>query len=403
MNKEEIMNSLAEYKEQIRSIVDNAEAEKRALTEEEKAQFDDTKAKIEECKRQLNEAEVEASKEIKNNTQKMEKNYLRNLAKTVSDIVNNRSLEDYTNVSGNTINLRQDAYSVTGDVDDVQLLQYTRLLEPLQNAVIFDKLGLTFINTGSLVKLPSVTAVECSVNGENTKLDTQKVEFSNKAITPVRLGCAVGLSNTAIKTIDNNVNLLSYSLKAMREAEGRLINKILFSPTAVVGTDASIKGLFVDALAGDASVAGKATWANIVALETKVKNKNAVITSNAAFVMSPETADKLRSMPISLKTPTYGSVFVMQDGKIDGIPVYETNEVNHYDASNNVDYSYIGFCSDWSTVIVQEVGAPDLVVDPYTRARYNETELVLNDNLGYEIERDAVFSCMKITSSSWTA
>jgi len=403
MNKEEILNNLADYKEQIRAIVDAAETEKRALTDEEKTQFDETKAKIEECKRQLNEAEVNASKETKNNTQKMEKNYLRNLAKTVSDIVNNRSLEDYTNVSGNTINLRADAYSVTGDVDDIQALEYTRILEPLQNAVIFDKLGLTFINTGSLVKLPSVTAVECSVNGENTKLETQKVEFSNKAITPVRLGCAVGLSNTAIKTVDNNINLLAYSLKAMREAEGRLINKILFSPVAVTGEDASIKGLYVDLLAGDASVAGKATWANIIALETAVKNKNAVITSNAAFVMSPETADKLRSMPVSLKTPTYGSRFVMEDGKIDGIPVYETNEVNHYDASNNVDYSYIGFCSDWSTVIVQEVGAPDLVVDPYTRARYNETELVLNDNLGYEIERDAVFSCMKITSSSWTA
>ena len=402
MNREELMNNIAEYKEQLRSLVDNAESEKRAMTDEEKSKFDEIQNQINNCKEKL--AEVDTSKEEnKTNDKKMEKNYLRNLAQQVSDIVNNRSLEGYTNLSGNTINLRSDAYSVTTDVDDVQLLQYTRLLEPLQNAVIFDKLGLTFINTGSLVKLPSVTAVECSVNGENTKLETQKVEFSNKAITPVRLGCAVGLSNTAIKTVENNVSLLAYALKAMREAEGRLINKILFSPVAVEGTDASIKGLFVDLLAGDASVAGKATWANIVALETAVKNKNAVMTANAGFVMSPATADKLRSMPISLKTPTYGSVFVMQDGKIDGFPVYETNEVNHYDASNNVDYSYIGFCSDWSTVIVQEVGAPDLVVDPYTRARWNETELVLNDNLGYEIERDAVFSCMKIAASSWTA
>lgn len=403
MNKEELINNVAELKEQLRSLVDTAESEKRALTDEEKTQFEETQRQINDLKTQIESTEVNPSTENKINTKKMEKNYLRNLAQTVSDIVNNRSLEGYENVSGNTINLRADAYSTVSDVDDVQLLEYTRILEPLQNAVIFDKLGLTFINTGSLVKLPSVTAVECSVNGENTKLETQNVEFSNKAIVPVRLGCAVGLSNTALKTVENNVNLISYALRAMRQAEQRLINKILFSPVAVVGEDSSIKGLFVDALAGDASVAGKATWANIVALETAVKNKNAVITSNAAFVMSPATADKLRSMPIALKTPTYGSRFIMENGMIDGIPVYETNEVNKYDASNNLEFSYIGFCSDFSTVIVQEVGSPDLVVDPYTRARYNQTELVLNDNLGYEIERDAVFSCMKIDSSSWTA
>ena len=77
-------------------------------------------------------------------------------------------------------------------------------------------------------------------------------------------------------------------------------------------------------------------------------------------------------------------------------------KVNAYDASGNLTYSYIGFCSDWSTLIVQEVGAPDLIIDVYTKAKNNETELVLNDNLGSSWERDAVFSCMKITDDSWT-
>ena len=93
----------------------------------------------------------------------------------------------------------------------------------------------------------------------------------------------------------------------------------------------------------------------------------------------------------------------MEDGKIDGFPVYQTNAVNALDASGNVTYSYIGFIADPKTIIVQEVGAPDLVIDPFTRAKWNETELVLNDNLGFNWERDEVFACMKIDSSSWTA
>lgn len=405
MNKEELINNVAELKEQLRSLVDNAEAEKRALTDDEKAQFEATQRQISELKNQIESIEDNPSNENKINTQKMEKNYLRNLAQTVSDIVNNRSLEGYENVSGNTINLRADAYTTKagGDVDDVQRESFTRLLEPLENAVIFDKLGLTFINTGNLVSMPSVSNVDCTINGENTKLETQKVDYDKKSITPVRMGCAIGLSNTAIKTIEDNINLLAYALKAMREAEGRLINKMILSPVAVTNDGVTVKGPFVDMLAGDASVAGKATWANIVALETAVKEKNAVITDRAAFVMSPATADKLRSMPISLKTPTYGSVFVMQDGKIDGFPVYETNEVNAVDASGNVTSSYIGFCADWSTLVFQEVGAPDLVIDPYTESRQNRTVLVLNDNGGFDWERAENFSCMKIDSSSFSA
>ena len=414
MEKEVIVNQIASIKEELREMVNTAEVQTRSLNDEEKSTFEQKQSELEELKNKLAAAEeaeqraLEAdAKKDKNklNHKSMEKNYLQNLAQTISDVVNNRSLEGYTNVSGNTINLRADAYTTktAGDVDDIQGLQYTRVIEPLENAVIFDKLGLTYINTGDLVKLPSVSNVDCTINGENTKVETQKIAYDAKAITPVRLGCAVGLSNTAIKTIDNNVNLVAYALKAMRQAEGRLINKMVVSPVAVTNDGVTVKGPFVDMLAADASVAGKANWANIVALETAVKNKNAEITERAAFIMSPDTADKLRSKPIAVKAP-YGDRFIMEDGKIDGIPVYETNAVNALDASGNVTYSYIGFCADWSTLIVQEVGAPDLVIDPYTRAKYNETELVLNDNLGLSWERDENFSAMKIdASTSWSA
>ena len=413
MDKELIINQISSLKEELRDMVNNAEVQTRSLNDEEKATFEAKKTELDELKNKLAEAEeaeqraleAEAQKNEKNKSKNinMEKNYLKNLAQTISDVVNNRSLDGYTNVSGNTINLRDDAYTTktAGDVDDYQNLQYTRVIEPLEDAVIFQKLGLTFINTGDLVKLPSVSNVDCTINGENAKMEAQKIAYDAKAITPVRLGCAVGLSNTAVKTVESNVNLVSYALRAMRQAEGRLVNKMVVAPEAVTNGGVTVKGPFVDILAEDASVAGKANWANIVALETAVKNKNAEITERAAFIMSPDTADKLRSKPIAVKAP-YGDKFIMEDGKIDGIPVYETNAVNALDASGNIDFTYIGFCADWSTLIVQEVGAPDLVIDPYTRAKWNETELVLNDNLGLSWERDEVFSAMKIDSTSWT-
>ena len=412
MNKEELIEKISALKEELRAMVENAEVQTRSLNDEEKSSFDTKKAELDDLKNQLAKAEeeeqrsLEAEAKVEKNKPKnitMEKSYIQNLAQQVSDVVNNRSLEQYNNVAGNTINLRADAYTTVtgGDVTDVQRETFTRVLEPLENAVVFQKLGLSYINTGNLVSLPSVSNVECTINGENTKVESQKIEYDKKSITPVRLACAVGLSNTAIKTIENNVDVMAYALRAMRQAEQRLINKMILSPVSVTNDGQTVKGPFVDLLAGDASVAGKATWANIVGLETAVKNKNAEITERAAFVMSPATADKLRSKPIAVKAP-YGSDFILKDGKIDGVPVYETNEVNVMDASGNVTASYIGFCSDWSTLIYQSVGQPDLIIDPYTESKSNRTVLVLNDNGGFDWERAENFSCMKIDDTSWT-
>lgn len=413
MDKELIINQISSLKEELREMVNTAEVQTRSLNDEEKSLFETKKAELDELKKQLAEVdeaeqralEAAAPKTDKNKSKntKMEKNYLKNLAQQVSDVVNNRSLEQYNNVAGNTINLRADAYTTVtaGDVEDVQRETFTRILEPLENAVIFQKLGLTFINTGDLVSLPSVSNVECTINGENTKLETQKIAYDKRSITPVRFGCAVGLSNSAVKTIDEHVDILGYSLRAMREAQARLMNKCLFSPVSVTNDGKTVKGIFVDALAADASVAGKCSWANIVALESQIKEKDAEITERAAWVMSPSTADKLRSKPIAVKAP-YGDRFILEDGKIDGIPVIESNACNAYDASGNITYSYIGLAGDWSQVIVQEVGAPSLVIDPYTEAKKNIVELVLNGDFGFEVERAENFAVMKVDSTSWT-
>ena len=176
----------------------------------------------------------------------------------------------------------------------------------------------------------------------------------------------------------------------------------MFSPVSVTNDGKTVKGIFVDALAGDASVAGKCSWANIVALESQIKEKDAEITERAAWVMSPSTADKLRSKPIAVKAP-YGDRFILEDGKIDGIPVIESNACNAYDASGNITYSYIGLAGDWSQVIVQEVGPQSLVIDPYTEAKKNIVELVLNGDFGFEVERPENFAVMKVDSTSWTA
>lgn len=257
MTKEELMNNIESVKDEMRQMVDNAEVEKRSLTDEEKTLFEEKQRQLDGFKAELATADVE-NKENKNNVRSMKKNYLNALGQHISDMVNNRDCGEYTNQTGQTINLRGDAYTQYADVDDVQLQTFTRIIEPLQNAVIFNKLGMTFINTGSMVNLPSVSAVECTVEGEADALEVQKIAYTKQQITPVRIGCAVGLGNTAVKTIENHIDLLGYALKAMREAEVRLINKMIFNPVAVTKGGITVNNPFAALLAGDASVAGTA-------------------------------------------------------------------------------------------------------------------------------------------------
>lgn len=257
MTKEELMNGIESVKEEMRQMVDNAEVEKRSLTDEEKAQFEEKQRQLDTFKTELETKENEI-KNQKINDRSMKKNYLNALSQHISDVANQRDCSEYTNQTGNTIELRDDAYTTVtdGDVTAIQDLEYTRIIEPLENSVVFQKLGLTYINTGALVKMPSVSNVSASINGENTKVETEKIEFTNKPITPVRLAVAVGLSNTAIKTVESNINLVAYALRAMREAEARLINHMILSPVAVSNDGVTVKGPFVDILAGDASVSG---------------------------------------------------------------------------------------------------------------------------------------------------
>lgn len=372
---QELIDKIALLKEELRELIDNAEVEKRSLNDDEKSLFETKENELKDLQVQLRSTEII---ETQNKTDKknMKRNFRENIAVAMQAIANNRSVEDLNNVAGNVISLRA---ANTGDttsveVDAVRGEYATELLEPLQDALIVDKLGIKVITTGKAVVMPSVSSVEASIEGETTELVGQKLEFAKTKVTPFRVGLSLPFSNTAIKEAD--INLVNYAINLAGKSEAQLINKVMFANAAVNGQ----KGCFVDAYAAETGTTA-ISYKNIVKLAAKVKKNNVIFDNTAAYVISPNTEAELKTTPVDAGSGR----MVLEGGMMNGYPVLVSNAVS----------GYIGF-GVFSNFLIQKVGNPDLVVDNLSRSKENITEINFNDNVALQVIRKEAFAVMKI-------
>lgn len=374
---QELIDKIALLKEELRELIDNAEIEKRSLSDDEKILFENKEQQIKDLQTQIEDTNKRGIEiiETQNKTDKknMKRNFRENIAVAMQAIANNRSVEDLENVAGNVISLRANETTST-EVDAIRPEYATELLEPLQDALIVDKLGIKVITTGKAVVMPSVSSVEASIEGETTELVGQKLEFAKTKVVPFRVGLSLPFSNTAIKEAD--INLVNYAINLAGKSEAQLINKVMFANAEVNGQ----KGAFVDAYAAETGNTA-ISYKNIVKLAAKVKKANVIFDNTAAYVVSPEIEAELKTTPLDAGSGR----MVLENGTMNGYPVLVSNAVS----------GYIGF-GVFSNFLIQKVGNPDLVVDNLSRSKENITEINFNDNVALQVIRPEAFAVMKI-------
>lgn len=377
---QELIDKIALLKEELRELIDNAEIEKRSLSDDEKSLFETKEQQIKDLQTQIEDTNKRGIEiiETQNKTDKknMKRNFRENIALAMQAIANNRSIEDLENVAGNVISLRAatSGNTTSTEVDAVRGEYATELLEPLQDALIVDKLGIKVITTSKAVVMPSVSSVEASIEGETTELVGQKLEFSKSKVVPFRVGLSLPFSNTAIKEAD--INLVNYAINLAGKSEAQLINKVMFANAAVNGQ----KGAFVDAYAAETGNTA-ISYKNIVKLAAKVKKANVIFDNTAAYVVSPEIEAELKTTPLDAGSGR----MVLEGGMMNGFPVLVSNAVE----------GYIGF-GVFSNYLIQKVGTPDMVVDNLSRSKENITEINFNDNIALQVIRKEAFAVMKI-------
>jgi len=373
---QELIDKIALLKEELRELIDNAEVEKRSLNDDEKSLFETKEQQIKDLQKEIedtNQRSVDNNVEKNTDKNNMKRNFRENIALAMQAIANNRSIEDLDNVAGNVISLRANETTST-EVDAIRSEYATELLEPLQDALIVDKLGIKVITTGKAVVMPSVSSVEASIEGETTELVGQKLEFAKTKVTPFRVGLSLPFSNTAIKEAD--INLVNYAINLAGKSEAQLINKVMFANAEVSGQ----KGAFVDAYAAETGNTA-ISYKNIVKLAAKVKKANVIFDNTAAYVVSPDVEAELKTTPIDAGSGR----MILENGTMNGFPVLVSNAVE----------GYIGF-GVFSNFLIQKVGAPDMVVDNLSRSKENITEVNFNGNIALQTIRKEAFAVMKI-------
>ena len=163
MRKE--FETIAQYKEQMRAMLDKAEAEKRALDANEKEQFEQLKTK-----KELLEMKVER-RALEDINAGLVSDRRALFSQAVFDVVNHRSLEEYDGVvSEGGIKVVERAVTVTDTADAASMVPVTigEIIEPLEKGLVIDKLGIKMQSglVGDLV-FPTLAAVEATIQGEN--------------------------------------------------------------------------------------------------------------------------------------------------------------------------------------------------------------------------------------------
>lgn len=237
------------------------------------------------------------------------------------------------------------------------------LINPMEMGLIYDKLGLQ-VATGvkGQIQWPCLdTTAEVSVGGELDDVDTKTLDFSKITATPVKVGISIAVSNEAIN--DEAFDLVGTIKAQMNKAVGRTLNKRVLALSAPHAKPAFVGPLVSHKQTGTIT-AGAPTYKEIKALKGKVLGTGAQM-AGFCYVMDAAMYSLLECTP----KDAGAGLFVIENGKIDGDPVFITDLP---------DYAGKIAAGCFAYEALNQHGPVYFIVDPYTQAKKNVTVFTLN-------------------------
>ena len=383
MSKFKKRNRVLQINTRLNEMADLLEAEKRALTPDEKVERDALiqEKEILQLRMERESRGVIASEEEASNE--------RTFARIVDAIYRRKPLDPELEsivANGNELDIpRTRSEATIQDTASAQpLIPLTigDIIQPLEKGLILDKVGVK-MQYGLVGEwaLPVVGSVEATIEGENTEVSDSKIDISKLSPKPKRVALSIPVSNRAID--QSNHALLEIVRTQMTMGLTRLLNKWMFSPTKI--TVSASNGCFVEAVKKPTVISKTASfsWKDVLLIQAEVMKKGVVFDGTGAYVCSASTFADLKSTPRDAGSGR----MVLEDGKIDGYPVYVTEYFGE---------EYLGF-GVFSYELVGQFGKMRMIVDPYTGAKKNYVYFVLNTDFDMLTIRPEAFAVGKRT------
>ena len=146
------------------------------------------------------------------------------------------------------------------------------------------------------------------------------------------------------------------------------------------GTDPQMQGLRYATGIGTVAAGsngGTVTWGNIVGLESACANANAEPDRLSGYLTNTKQRGNLKQVQMGTNLPF---IWANGDTPVNGYRVGITNNVpsNLTKGTATTICSAAFFSSDWSMSVIGLFGAPDVTVDPYTKADTGEVKITIN-------------------------
>ena len=281
-------------------------------------------------------------------------------------------------VNGADINLRAVTNATTtSTVAGAGSESTVGVLKPLEQGLILGNIGAsirTDIPRGG--KWASVAPAKATFEAEATALSNQSIAVTKKATNPHRLGIQIFVTNQALAMSD--VDLMNtVILPEVNRAIERELNAWMLQTTAYNSTHGAA-GVFVNAATKMTGTAATPTAEELALLRGKVKKNGIYDDGTYRYVMSALMAAKLSVTPIVAG----GSEMILKDGKIAGIPVYESEYI---ELGNSTEVpKYVGF-GRFSDAIVAQFGAARLNIDSSSKEAATADGVYVILNVDYDI------------------
>lgn len=419
-NVRELINAYNANRDRIQEIHDASKAEKRELSEAENQEFSALVRENQMLQMDMHDATSVYLRENPNAREEAVK-IIRENAKNgkKTEITFVRDLMVVTDVTSGAL--------VPLNIQDI--------LKPLEEGFILDKVGLSMPTglSGDYV-WPAYEMVEAQIAGEGVALTDTKIPFSKLQAQPERIGIAIPVSNQSLNQSQGVLETIVREV--MPQSIRLLLNKILFS-TQKVNNATHLVGPFVAAAENPVALSKVPTFAELNAEMKAAVLEKGIDGEHLCWTMSKSQAAILEGTPIN-KEGIY--VPMIQNDVLCGLPIYTTNAIREVvvtykkkTSSGWEDYTlapndeikgavtsvadlptsattghiykvttiteFIGL-GDWRYQVMGLFGDIRFIVDPYSQARKDAVDFVLNCDYGTKTLRPEAFILGKVGAKS---
>ena len=317
------------------------------------------------------------------------------------------------------------------------------ILKPLTEGFILDKVGLPMPTglAGDYV-WPMYEMVEAQIAGEGVALADTKIPFSKMQAAPERVGIAIPVTN---QTLNQSAGILETIVReVMPQSVRLLLNKILFS-TEKVNSATNLVGPVVGMVDKAEALSAVPTFTQLNSNMKAAVLSTGVDGEHLCWIMSKSQEAILEGTPINSEGI---HVPMIQNHVLCGLPVYTTNTISKREVSfqkytagstnawapytlvegDTVTYDVTGDTAEHAlatiaapaggkiakvTVVTEFIGLGDwryqpmglfgtmrFIVDPYSQARKDAVDFVLNTEYGTKTLRQSAFKLGKVAPTA---